>query len=395
MGDLFEIKPTKYYRLKNEEIISVNGTVPLISNSSSENGVMGFSHLEANNKGNSITCSDTTLGADTMYYQKNDFIGYSHIQHLVPKLKRFNKSIASVIISACRVSTAKKYDYGNKFNRNAMNNTKIQLPTKNGEIDFDFMENFIAKLEKEHIVELEAERVAEMEAYLLATGFTDYILSKEEKAVLERFRADKKCKIHGGGVFLHDQEVSGIEWKKFKIGDLFEKIKTKKLAFKAEELPKQPVGKYTLPCLTSSFKNQGLNYYVPKNGETTILKNVVSIPSNSDVYRAYFQSNEFTILSDAYAIRWIFDGVKLLPNQYLFVVQCINKVTDLPLYSYKNKLGGWNVVKDKYIHLPVKNNKPDYETMETLISAIQKLVIKDLVLYTERKIAAAKRVVNG
>src|SRR5690606_29501290 len=33
LGDLFDIKPTKYYRLKNEEIISEYGTVPLISNS--------------------------------------------------------------------------------------------------------------------------------------------------------------------------------------------------------------------------------------------------------------------------------------------------------------------------------------------------------------------------
>ncbi len=115
------------------------------------------------------------------------------------------------------------------------------------------------------------------------------------------------------------------------------------------------------------------------------MKNVISIPSNSDVYRAYFQSNEFTVLSDSYAIQWVFDNKKLLPNQYLFAVQCINKVTDLPIYSYKNKLGGWNVVKDKYIQLPAKNDKPDYEIMKTLISAIKKLIIKDVVLYVENK----------
>ena len=90
---------------------------------------MGFSNLEANNKGNSISCSDTTLGADTMFYQENDFIGYSHIQHLVPKFKPFNRSIANVIISACRVATTNMYDYGNKFNRDAMKKTKIKRRT--------------------------------------------------------------------------------------------------------------------------------------------------------------------------------------------------------------------------------------------------------------------------
>lgn len=155
LGDLFEIKPTKYYKLKNEEILNENGTVPLISNSSTDNGVMGFSNLEAKNVGNTITCSDTTMGAETMFYQEKDFIGYSHIQHLVPKFKPFNRSIAKMIISACRVVTSKKYDYGNKFNRDAMNKTKIQLPTKDGKIDFDFIEKYMAAIEKERLKILE------------------------------------------------------------------------------------------------------------------------------------------------------------------------------------------------------------------------------------------------
>lgn len=189
LGKLFEIYPTKYYRLQNEEIICKEGKVPLVSNSSTDNGVMGFSKLKANNKGNTITCSDTTLGADTMFYQDNDFIGYSHIQHLVPRFKPFNKAIASVIISACRIATSKKYDYGNKFNRVAMNKTRIQLPIKNGQPDFDFMENYIA--------ELEMERLQKLQDYLQASGLKDYTLTEEEKEVLEIFRNGKS---DGGGI---------------------------------------------------------------------------------------------------------------------------------------------------------------------------------------------------
>ena len=239
---------------------------------------------------------------------------------------------------------------------NAFKLSKIKLPVKNKEIDFDFMESFIARLE--------VERMAKLEAYLLATGLKDYELTKDEQKAIAGY--------------------DDLKWSEFRLGALFEKIKTSKLPFKADELPKQMAGEYTLPCLTSSFRNQGLNYFAPRDG-ATILKNVISIPSNSDVYRAYFQSNEFTVLSDAYAIRWIFSDVELLPNQYLFTVPCINKVTDLSIYSYKNKLGGWNVVKDKLIQLPIKNDQPDYAIMDTLISAIKKLVIKDVVLYTQAK----------
>ncbi|ASA55925.1 hypothetical protein BSQ33_09625 [Vibrio gazogenes] len=174
--------------------------------------------------------------------------------------------------------------------------------------------------------------------------------------------------------------LENAEWGKFRIGDLFEKIQTIKLPFKADELPKQKTEEYTLPCLTSSFRNQGLNYFVPRK-EATILKNVISIPSNSDVYRAYFQSNEFTVLSDAYAIKWNFNDIDLSPNQYLFVVQCINKVTDLSIYSYKNKLGGWNVVKNKKIHLPVKNRKIDFDFMENFIATLESERIKKLDTY--------------
>ena len=102
----------------------------------------------------------------------------------------------------------------------------------------------------------------------------------------------------------------------------------------------------------------------------TVLQNVISIPSNSDVYRAYFQPKAFTVLSDAYAIQWKNSGGNIANAQYLFFVSCINKVTDLPIYSYKNKLGGWNVVQNKYIQVPVKDGKINFEFMSNLISAI-------------------------
>lgn len=62
--------------------------------------------------------------------------------------------------------------------------------------------------------------------------------------------------------------------------------------------------------------------------------------------------------------------------------------------SYKNKLGGWNVVKTKEIRLPEKNGKIDFAFMDTFISAIKKLAIKEVVLYSDRKIAATKELVS-
>jgi hypothetical protein len=246
---------------------------------------------------------------------------------------------------------------------NKVENDKILLPIKDNSIDYDFMESFIA--------ELESRPIAELESYLSVTGLKDTNLSLEEEKALLNF--DK------------------IKWQSYRIGDSFAKVQTKKMPYKANDLPKEATGKYLLPCLTSSFNNQGLNYFVPEEG-ATILKDVISIPSNSDVYRAYYQSRKFTVLSDAYAIHWRSENINLTSRQYLFFVSSINKVTDLKIYSYKNKLGGWNVVKNKYLKVPVKNNEIDFDYMDTLISAIQKLFIKNVVTYSDKKISATKSV---
>lgn len=134
-----------------------------------------------------------------------------------------------------------------------------------------------------------------------------------------------------------------------------------------------------LPALTSSFVNQGLSRFVPTVG-ATILSRVITIPSNSDVYRSYFQPHEFTVLSDAYAIRW--NGPDEISDRaYVFLTMCINKVTDLPLYSYKQKLGGWNVVRDKRIAVPISGDSLDFSLMECVVAELEARHVAELEAY--------------
>lgn len=142
---------------------------------------MGFSKLNALNKGNAITCSDTTLGAETMFYQEKDFIGYSHIQYFSPKIKNFNREIASAIITTSNISTSKFYNYGNKYNRNAMNNTVIKLPSENGKISFNFINEFVKKIECNHL-----ERVKN---YLCENTPNYMYLNDLEKEALENIQS--------------------------------------------------------------------------------------------------------------------------------------------------------------------------------------------------------------
>lgn len=354
MGELFDISNTSSF---NADKLVDGDDYDYVTRTSNNQGVLRTTGFI--NKDNINEAGVWSLGLLRMdfFYRKKRWYAGQFVRKIVPKIELTPK----VVPFFTAVLNRQKPILLSVLVRHiddTFRNLNIKLPVKDGKIDFDFMESFIA----------------ELFAYLKISGLDNYELSQQEIKALEKLKT--------------------ISWNKYKIGKLFDKIKTKKLPYKAKKLPTSPSGKNILPCLTSSFKNQGLNYYAPIDG-ATILKNVITIPQNSDVYRAYYQSKDFTVLSDAYAIDWIYDDCKLTRNQYLFMVMCINKVTNLSIYSYKNKLGGWNVVKDKYILLPKTNGKIDLDFMNDFISAIIKLAIQDVVIYTDEKVELTKQVIDS
>lgn len=360
MGELFDISNTSSF---NADKLVEGDDYDYVTRTSNNQGVLRTTGFV--NKENINEAGVWSLGLLQMdfFYRKKRWYAGQFVRKIVSKIELTPK----VVPFFTAVLNRQKPILLSVLVRHiddTFRNLNIKLPVREGEIDFDFMESFIA--------ELEAERVAELSAYLKISGLENYELSQQEMKALENLK--------------------NVSWNEYKIGKLFDKIKTNRLPYKAKKLPTSPSGKNILPCLTSSFQNQGLNYYAPIDG-ATVLKNVITIPQNSDVYRAYYQSKDFTVLSDAYAIDWIYDKCKLTRNQYLFMVMCINKVTDLPIYSYKNKLGGWNVVKDKCILLPQINGKIALDFMNDFISAIIKLAIQDVVIYADKKIEATKQVI--
>ncbi len=342
---MFEVNPTKFYRLSNEEILDTNGTVPLVSNSSVNNGIMGYSKLPANNIGNTITCSDTTLGGDTMFYQEKDFIGYSHIQHFIPKFKPFNRSIAYMIISSCRKVTTNKYDYGSKFNRKEMNNTIISLPiTSAKKIDFDFIEEFIA----------------ELEAWLRAAGLENYELTKEERSAIENF--DSTPTISATlNEHISIKNIIGINSDALTDGDCYDYI-------------------------TRTSMNQGILR------STGVVKNAKLNPKNTWSL-GLLQMDFFMRKRPWYAgqfVRVLEPKNILNENQMLWFTAILNKqkrsLQSVLVRDVNEKL------RNTIIRLPEKSGQPDYSKMATIISAVKKLVIKDVAEYANKKIRVAQQV---
>lgn len=156
IGELFDIHPTKHYNdengkaLSNARLFDEGGINPVIVNSSYNNGVGGYTNKPCTEKGGIITFSDTTT-ADAIFYQANDFVGYSHVQGMYPiKFKDKWNFYSMKFFESIFHSRAKclGYDYVNKFTRELAAAIVIKLPVNSlGEPDFQYMEDYMKKIE--------------------------------------------------------------------------------------------------------------------------------------------------------------------------------------------------------------------------------------------------------
>lgn len=159
-------------------------------------------------------------------------------------------------------------------------------------------------------------------------------------------------------------------WHKFKIDNLFEKITTKKLPYKATQLPHHATEDNLIPLVTAGVEHQGRSVYAPKTKDITVLSNCLTISANgANSGATFYQDKPFSILQDAYAIQ-----VKSSINEnvskyeYCFLASVIGK--RLQQNDWTNK-ATWNVVKAKEIRLPVtESDEPDWQYMDEYIAKL-------------------------
>ena len=353
IGDLFEIRPTKSYGLTNAKLFATAGDTPVVTNTSINNGISGRIALPPIEKGGIVTYSDTTT-SDAIFYQSEDFIGYSHVQGLYPRQNIWSGSRLLYFVAAFKKAAANRFDYGNKFNRAITTEMYVTLPaTINSEIDFEFIDGFIAELEAQRIAELEAQRIAELEAHLTVTGLKDYILTEEEHNALDGY--------------------DDWEWKTFNLEDLFGKSTRGKRLKRADRIPGE------LPFVTAGEADEGISDFIGNN-VTIFSENTTTIDMfGSAKYRNYRYGGD-----DHVAIV----HTEVLPKlASIFVTSAIHKSSHNGQFNYSKNF----YAKDAdalNIQLPSRNGHPDYDCMATFISAVQKIVIKEVVQYADKNIDA-------
>ena len=327
-------------RLKKDD--QIDGTIPFVMSGTTNAGVVNYiSNPVASFPKNAITIDifgntfyrNYAFGAgdDTGVYW-NDATAYSS-----------NAMLFFAV--AMQKSMMGRFSYGKKLRSSQSENFTMRLPvTDNGSINFDFMESFIA----------------ELSAYLTVSGLDNYELSNDEEDALKNFQS--------------------LKWDTYNLEKLFGKS-TRGKRLKGDD---RIAG--TLPFVTAGEASEGISAYISNEVEV-FEKNTTTIDMfGSAKYRNYkYGADDHVAVVHTEAVPM---------KAAIFVTSACHKAAHTGKFDYGHNF----YAKDADaldIQLPTKDGKPDYDTMTALISAVQKLVIKDVVLYADRKIEGTRQILKS
>nr|WRE08957.1 restriction endonuclease subunit S [Helicobacter pylori] len=393
LGDLFEVLSSKkIYHANTIKIhdTQIENSYPYVVRAATNNGIKGFivDDPTFTNEKNTLSFAQDTF---TVFYQKQPYFTGNKVKILKPKFAFKSPKILH-FISAILQFILKPLTWGLGSTTESIAEFKFSLPLKPTakiqtleDIDFTFMEKFIAELEQCRLAELEQCRLAELQAYLKATGLENTTLSKDEENALNVFNN----KNSGGNT------PCGLTWQHFRLGDLFEKVSARFLGkgdkFKATS--KSITDTHNIPLVYCKKGNNGIMYW-GKKGDFETYNNIISIIYNGVIATGltYAHRDEVGILAESYFIKFKNDNPNFLCN--LFIKTAIEKVL-YPKYSRDNLATWTNKVENELILLPTtQDGGIDFDFMHTLINALMKQTIQGVAQYCDAKIQATKEVIN-
>ena len=382
-GEFREYKVTNLFNYtRGTRLIKSNrldGKYPLVTAGEFNQGVKGFIEPNTQKIYNNAITIDMFCNA---FVHLDDFCCDDNILVLQSKNPINHKAL--FYIATVMNMDKYKFGYGKQYRMNSLEAHKILLPTLGGKINFSFMEKFIEELERERVEELERERVEELDAYLRATGLKNYELTQSEKSALAKFDEFSRR----GGVAREFRSNDG-EFKEFCLGDLFD-VENTWIYGKN----KNYITRYDKPSINSVAvisgitTNNGVNYYTnDKLPENEIFKDCLTISTRGEYSGTVtYHSGKFVLANNIL--------VMPMPNwsnrAQLFIATAINALNYGGYSNYPKK----ETLKNDKILLPTLGDEIDYKFMNDFIKAIEKLVIKDVVLWADKKIEATKNVIN-
>ncbi|HEY0323347.1 MAG TPA: restriction endonuclease subunit S [Pyrinomonadaceae bacterium] len=123
--------------------VKEEGRVAFITSTDLNNGLKGFVDSEAAHPANVITVNRNGSVGEA-FYQPKPFCSTEDVHVFVPKFN-LTPYIAMFLVALIKKEKY-RYNYGRKWGLARMNESIIKLPIKNGQPDFEFIENYIKSL---------------------------------------------------------------------------------------------------------------------------------------------------------------------------------------------------------------------------------------------------------
>lgn len=328
VGELFDIHPTKAYKLTNANLLDW-WEIPVVVNSSFNNGIWWFTTNQPTEKWNMITFSDT-VDANTIFYQHSDFVWYPHVQWLYPvgnfKNKWNKKTLMFFSVCFKKSAFTRWFDYWNKFRRDVAIKLLIKLPASpNGEPDRNFMEEYMKMIE---------------EKVQRSVGLLIQATQNKNKVVVWVSEWGQRLK-----------------WKKFILGDLFE-IK------KGTRLTRANMKEWNINYVGASALNNGIT---AKIGNNTNLHpaNTITVCYNGSIGQSFYQTEPFWATDD---VNVLYPKFELTACRAYFFTTLLCKMGKE--YAFTKKRTKEIMEKDE-ISLPVdENNQPNYGFMDQYMTTL-------------------------
>ena len=332
VGALFDIHPTKAYKLTNKDLFD-GGENPVVVNSSYNNGIGGKTTCKPTERRGTITFSDT-VDATTIFYQADDFVGYPHVQGLYQKGEFKGKwthaSLRFFAVAFRKAALTRGFDFGNKFRRDIAVGISVLLPaTGKGKPDFAYMEEYIRSREKKINAVLDA---------------LEYAESKRNR-----------------------KSVDATSWRAFRIEMLFEKLdlKRKKGFSKITDVSTEPSKEFDLPLVNAKHGNNGIMFY-GRSSDFESAEMTLDIVQNGAIATGdvYAQPQKTGVLWDAYLVRPRYQ----VTARALLFLSCVVEKSIKQKFGYDNK-AVWDKVKNESVFLPsCSDGTPNFAYMDSFMS---------------------------
>ena len=311
----------------------VEGNIPYISSTATNNGVDNFISNEVNVRkfDNCLTLANSG-SVGSCFYQQFEFIASDHVTAL--QNKNFSKEVYLFLSSVIK-RLEEKYSFNREINDTRISRETVILPVDSaGTPNWKFMEDYIKQERKKQVIQI------------------------------RNYYEPKMLKLAGELAGLEE-----VEWKEFKFTDIFTKIQRGKRLTKGNQVEGDA------PYISSTATNNGVDNFISNEDKVRKFDNCLTLANSGSVGSCFYQQYEFVASDHVTALQ----NKDFSKGVYLFLSSVIKRLEEK--YSFNREINDARISRETVI-LPVDTTgNPNWQYMEDYVKRLELEQLENVLEY--------------